>query len=234
MGKIFGMFDKLDDIVYEPIKFVCDAVRMPMKNHDIKKQQEFDKNLKKFEEELELDRERKKMEMSVDERRMNEEINQMILDNQLKYNERLSRIELDYRKEMANAAAQLVAVISNIQADSRERLLQMYNEQLKNYSDLQADVENRAIERIEKMKKIFPDGSANDKIVDLCFKLLEDISDNSKEFAKSINEDMKNAFGIINVIVKETTALSQKYFLPNAPVQAEIVQNEVKAIEQKD
>jgi hypothetical protein len=27
----FGMFDKVDDIIYEPIKMVCDALRQPLK-----------------------------------------------------------------------------------------------------------------------------------------------------------------------------------------------------------
>lgn len=32
----FGMFDKVDDIIYEPIKMVCDALRQPLKQMDAK------------------------------------------------------------------------------------------------------------------------------------------------------------------------------------------------------
>lgn len=29
---LFKMFDKLDDIVYEPVKMVCDLCRQPIRN----------------------------------------------------------------------------------------------------------------------------------------------------------------------------------------------------------
>ncbi len=47
-GKIFGMFDKVDDIVYEPIKLVCDALRQPLKKveaHNEKLKVEHDQEL---------------------------------------------------------------------------------------------------------------------------------------------------------------------------------------------
>lgn len=33
--KFFGMFDKVDDIVYEPMKLVCDTLRQHIKQLDI-------------------------------------------------------------------------------------------------------------------------------------------------------------------------------------------------------
>ena len=34
IGKIFGMFDRVDDIIYEPVKLVCEALRQPLKQVD--------------------------------------------------------------------------------------------------------------------------------------------------------------------------------------------------------
>ena len=44
------------------------------------------------------------MELTVDQRRMEEEINQMILDNDLHRREDMVQLEMKYRKEMAEAA----------------------------------------------------------------------------------------------------------------------------------
>ena len=113
IGKILGMFDKVDDIVYEPIKLLCDALRQPLKqiderNKKIKAEhdQELIKQLKQFEANLELDKKKREMELTVDQRRMEEEINQMILDNDLHRREDMVQLEMKYRKDMAEAAAQ--------------------------------------------------------------------------------------------------------------------------------
>ena len=74
--KFFGMFDKVDDIVYEPMKLVCDTLRQPI-------------------------RQRREMKLAQEKRGMEEEINQMICDNDLRRREEMVQLEEKYRKEMA-------------------------------------------------------------------------------------------------------------------------------------
>ena len=49
--KIFGMFDRIDDIIYEPVRLVCDTLRQPLKQIDIHNE----KKIKEYEQKLMLD-----------------------------------------------------------------------------------------------------------------------------------------------------------------------------------
>ena len=75
----FGMFDKVDDIIYEPIKMVCDALRQPLKQMDAKNER------KKMELNSQLDKEMQQMglDLEVQRKRENAEIDKMIADSKL-------------------------------------------------------------------------------------------------------------------------------------------------------
>lgn len=240
IGKIFGMFDKVDDIVYEPIKLVCDTLRQPLKlfdAHNEKKKAEHDqelvKQLKQFEVDLELEKKQREMQLSVDERRMEEEINQMILDNDLQRREDMVQLEMKYRKEMAEAAAQLAQIMANMQVETRSKILALYTEKEKEYLDLQDKYKKQMFDTAKSLRDIFPDGTGEDIIRDEVQTQLKNISERSAAFSKLMNEDMKNVFGIIDSGMQEITGLATKYFQPAEANQPALTQNVVDAIEMK-
>lgn len=240
IGKIFGMFDKVDDIVYEPIKLVCDTLRQPLKQldaHNEKKKAEHDqelvKQLKQFEVDLELDKKQREMQLSVDERRMEEEINQMILDNDLQRREDMVQLEMKYRKEMAEAAAQLAQIMANMQVETRSKILALYTEKEKEYLDLQDKYKKQMFDTVKSLRDTFPDGTGEDIIRDEVETQLKNISERSAAFSKLMNEDMKKVFGIIDSGMQEITGLATKYFQPAEANQPALTQNVVDAIEMK-
>lgn len=240
IGKIFGMFDKVDDIVYEPIKLVCDTLRQPIKQIDIyneKKKAEHDqelvKQLKQFEADLELDKKQREMQLSIDERRMEEEINQMILDNDLQRREDMVQLEMKYRKEMAAAAAQLAQIMANMQVETRSKVLALYTEKEKEYLDLQDQYKKQMFDTVKSLRETFPDGTGEDIIKDEVKTQLKNISERSTAFSKLMNEDMKNVFGIIDSGMQEITGLATKYFQPAEPNQPALTQNVAGLIEEK-
>ena len=240
IGKIFGMFDKVDDIVYEPIKLVCDTLRQPLKQldaHNEKKKAEHDqelvKQLKQFEVDLELDKKQRELQLSVDERRMEEEINQMILDNDLQRREDMVQLEMKYRKEMAEAAAQLAQIMANMQVETRSKILALYTEKEKEYLDLQDKYKKQMFDTVKSLRDTFPDGTGEDIIRDEVKTQLKNISERSAAFSKLMNEDMKKVFGIIDSGMQEITGLATKYFQPAEANQPALTQNVVDAIEMK-
>lgn len=240
IGKIFGMFDKVDDIVYEPIKLVCDTLRQPLKQIDaynekkkIEHNQELVKQLEQFEVDLELDKKQREMQLSIDERRMEEEINQMIQDNDLQRREEMVQLEIEYRKEMAEAAAQLAQIMANMQVETRSKILALYTEKEKEYLDLQDKYKKQMFDTVKSLKETFPDGTGEDIIKDEVKTQLKNISERSSAFSKLMNEDMKNVFGIIDSGMQEITGLATKYFQPAEPNQPALIQNVVDAIEMK-
>lgn len=238
--KIFGMFDKIDDIVYEPIKLVCDILRQPLNKIEARNEkkkaednQELVKQLKQFEVDLELDKKQREMQLSIDERRMEEEINQMIQDNDLQRREDMVQLEMKYRKEMAEAAAQLAQIMANMQVETRSKILVLYAEKEKEYLDLQDKYKKQMFDTVKSLRETFPDGTGEDFIKDEVKTQLKNISERSSAFSKLMNEDMKNVFGIIDSGMQEITGLATKYFQPAEANQPALTQNVVDAIEMK-
>lgn len=220
--KIFGMFDKIDDIVYEPVKLVCDVLRQPLKQIDAHNEkakaennQKLEKELKQFEADLEYQKEERSMKLSIEEKRLDEEINQMILDNEMARNQEMIDMEKKYKKEMATAAAELAQIIANIQVDTRGRILALYTEKEKEYIDLQSQYKREMFETVRTLREIYPDGSGEDIIRTEITTQLKAISNRSANFSLLMNEDLKSVFGIINNIVVETSAIASKYFKPS-------------------
>lgn len=238
VGKIFGMFDKVDDIVYEPIKLVCDIMRQPLKqldNHNKKKNddhsQKLDIQLKQFEADLEIEKKNREMELSLEQRKMEEEINQMILDNDLHRREEMVQLEMKYRKEMADAAAQLAQIIANLQVETRGKIFSLYYEKEKEYLDLQGRYRVQMFENVKSLREAFPDGSGEEIIANEVQNQLKNITERSTAFSKAMNEDMKKVFDIIDSGMKEITGLAAKYFQPTQPNQPALTQNIVDRIE---
>lgn len=230
--KIFGMFDKVDDIIYEPIKLMCDTVRQPLKQIDVhndKKKMEHEQKLqmelKQFEVNLELDQEKREMQLSIEQRKLEEEINQMILDNDLRRREDMVQLEMKYRKEMAEAAAQLAQIMANMEVETRGKILMLYTEKEKEYLDLQTKYKQQMFDTIKSLREVFPDGSGEDIIKEETTTQLRNISERSIAFTRLMNKDMENVFGIIDSGMKEITGLATKYFKPTESNQPALTQN---------
>ena len=240
MGKIFGMFDKVDDIIYEPINLLCDILKQPLKQIDVHNQkkaaeheQERAKQIKEFEVNLELDKKEREMKLSIEERKAAEEIDQMIRDNDLKRRENMVQLEMRYRQEMAEAAARLAEVMSNIEVETRGKILSLYAEKEKEYLDLQDKYRTQMFDTVKKLKEIFPDGTGEDIISEEIRTQLKNISERSVAFTKLMNEDMKNVFGVIDSGIQDIKGLATKYFQPAEPNQPALTQNVVNLIESK-
>lgn len=237
IGKIFGMFDKVDDIVYEPINLVCDVIRQGLKQVDVhndkvkaKHDQELAMQMKQFEQNLELDRKRREMELTIDQRRMEEKISQMIADNDLKRREDMVQMEIRYRKEMAEAATQLAQIMASMQVDTRNKILTLYKEKTNEYLEIQKKFEENLYNNVYRMQKLFPGENSDEKIMDYTFKQLEEITQRSSDFVKSMNEDMRKVLVIIDNGMTEITGLAAKYFKAAEPNQPALTQRVVDQI----
>ena len=236
VGKIFGMFDKIDDIVYEPLKLVCDTLRQPLKQIDVyndKKKaehaQDLQKQLEQFEVDLALEKQRRENQLSIEQRKAEEEINQMILDNDLRRREEMVRLEMQYRKEMADAATQLAQIIANMEVDSRSKIIDLYREKEKDYLDLQFEYQTKMFDTVKNIKELLPNESGNEIIAVEIQTQLKMIAERSTAFTTLMNKDLENIFGIIDGSMKEITGLASKYFQPATPNQPALTQNIVDA-----
>lgn len=231
VSKIFGMFDKVDDIVYEPVKLICDAIRQPLRAAEDIHTQKLEMKLKEFETNLELERKEREMKLTAEERKLNEEINEMILDNQLARNKEMIELEKQYRLEMAEAAQKLAATLTRISTDAREKILSLYIEKKKEYLDLQDREKASMISTVKGIKEIFPDNTA--EIATVCIEQIKAIAKNSSEFSAALNRDMENLFIFIDGETGNMADIATKYLRPAASNQPEITQNIIDELEVK-
>lgn len=241
IGKIFGMFDKVDDIIYEPVKLVCDALRQPLKQIDanseklkVEHQQALEQKMKEFEVDLELSKKRREMEIDIDRRNMEEEIIQMITDNDMRRREKMLQMEIRYRKEMAESATRLGQIMANMHLETRNKIFVLYQEKTEEYLETQTKFEDKLDDRIVKMKKMFPGEKGEEKIMDYYFEQLDIIQKRSTDFTKNMTDDMVKVLGAIDDGMKEITGLATKYFKPATPSQQALTQKVVDTIESKE
>jgi len=221
VGKFFGMFDKIDDIVYEPVKLFCDALRQPLKQIELKNEKNKEehelalkKELQQFESDLEFEKKEREMKLTIEQKRMEEDINQMVLDNDLARREKMIQLEAKYRKEMALAAAELEQIILNITTENRDKIFKLYAEHKRQYIDIQNAYTDSVYANVERMKNIFPGEAGQGRIMDFMFTYIEKITEESCAFTNQLNDDMKKVIDIVDSTTNSTSNLATKYLQP--------------------
>ena len=228
VDKIFGMFDNIDDIVYEPIKLLCDVFRYPLKVVEDKHSHKLEMQLQRFETDLEYEKKERNMKLTVEERILNEEINDMIRNNELARRKEMIELEKQYRLEMAEAAERLTSVLASISVEAREKVLTLYTEKKKEYLELQDREKTSMLSTIKEMKEIFSDSTA--EISAVCIEQIKSIAKNASEFSALLNRDMEKIFITIDKQTDEMGKLASKYFQPAAHNQPAITQNVVDCL----
>ena len=180
-----------------------------------------------------MDKKESESKLSIEERKAEEDINQMILDKDLQRRENMVQLEMKYRKEMAEAATQLAEIMANMQTETRSKILALYTEKEKEYLDLQDKYKKQMFDTVKSLREIFPDNSGEDIIKEEVKIQLKNISERSSEFSKLMNEDIRNVFGIIDNGMQEISGLATKYFQPAEPSQSALTLDVVDAIEVK-
>lgn len=238
LGKIFGMFDKIDDIVYEPVKLFCDALRQPLNQLNLSNDkkiaehsQQLKMELEQFEIDLELERKEREMRLTMEEQKIQEEINDMICKNDIANREQMIQLEMQYRQEMSTAAVKLANVIVTMETDARGKLMSLYAEKIKEYKNLQEEHLKDVQEAYKNLRELFPNSSDDTLIMQEILTQMRTIHEDKREFEKNLINDMNKVLGIIDDSVKEVTGLAAKYFQPAQPNQKALTQNVVDAIE---
>jgi len=65
--------------------------------------------------------------------------------------EEMVQMEIKYRKEMAQAAAELAQIMANMQVETRGKILVLYTEKEKEYLDLQAKYKQEMFETVKNL-----------------------------------------------------------------------------------
>ncbi len=197
MPNFLNMFDKLDDIVYEPVRLVCDALRQPLKNIDAKNAR-LDKEL-----EAKIARDAEAFAVEMDSKRRTEEIeNEILLKkgmeevNSMRENDLLARnikiIEAyeKYKEHFAKLSVNITKSIGQMQIDLREKAQDLCLSKTREYIALQNEAKVQMVSHMELIQK-FPEGRARELMESEIVESYMSIFRRCNEFISFLNEDMK-------------------------------------------
>lgn len=241
--KFLNMFDKLDDIIHEPVKLICDVFRQPLKNADAKNERlkiELDNkiksDMKRLDIEIELNRQKGTIQNLAEERKINEEINEMIYDNQLKRQEKMINAARRYQQELGEASVKLSDSIGKMSVELRALAWNLVQQKTNEYTNMQNIAIDSAQKRLSDLEKQFPNGGKGKEIIENIISIqLANIIENSTNFIKTMNDDVSNMTNNIDEITKLAKLNIDKYLSPmiTKSISNETINNTEISYEQK-
>lgn len=210
----FGdMFDKLDDIAYEPVKLVCDWLRYPMNSLAAGRER---KN-KAFAAKLEAYS--KEQDLSIEERRkrLDFELSELAKDQNIRRNSEIAEAIKRYQVDLGIAATKIADCVGSMSVDLQERVYKLIDERVNAYVALQERTLDMVEKHILRIEKKFPDNSkAKDIMYDGISTLQSNILRAADNFISGMGNDLSAMTTEIRQIASNAIKTAEKYLTPLA------------------
>jgi len=188
--KIFGMFDKLDDIIYEPVKLITDWAREPLKGIENRRQ----KNLASHLAQIEMQKEEHRINMEIKRetgvKKVLAELDEWQKDKQLVRTQELINSIAAYKERLVNLNIEAHKAIGNLEFELQEKAKKLVYENTVKYIDLQEKARESAFTFLERIENFKGNEKTKEKLEDQVLKMLSNIIDNADDFVKTLNGEM--------------------------------------------
>lgn len=232
-----NIIGSISEIVNAPMKLLCDSLRKKLDSHiketEAKNEVKREKDLRDFIANLEMKQAKFNMELSVEERKLNAEIDNLLYDKELDRRKQLIELEVSYRTQMTEVAQKLAQIMVELEVNNRNKLLSLYMEKEKEYRLVQENYKKDMFTTIGEIKKILPEELCNEVILDELKIQLQSMRERADNFNSLIFNDLQNVFGIVDQSIIEITGISKKYLEPQSSGRA-LTQKIVDTIEISD
>ena len=256
----FDMFDKIDDIVFEPVKAISNWINEPLNKFQHKRDLEAEQNRAAIEEEkirlnaeLEIQRERADAELAADQRKWNAEIDQMIADQEDARSDKLVESIKRYQIDLANASRDIINSIGEMSLELREKANKLVQEKTNDYIALQKAATDDATQRLTIIGERFANNErVRIRMEDSVIDNMDAVINHANNFITELSEDIKRLNQNIDILARESVDNINKQLAPltnslgksienhSSNVQIEdksiidISQNEVKEIDYEE
>ena len=162
------MLDKLDDIIYEPVKAICSWATEPLRRFEdqrkkdvVLQQAEIEAAKREQEMELEIRKKQQLVQLEAEKRRWDANIDHLIGMQEIERNERILNAIIEYRKSMIEDAKSIADNLSHMEmslvAEAHELVLRKTEE----YKALQEKAMKQCDDQLEEIGRRF---ASNDRI----------------------------------------------------------------------
>ena len=239
-AKMLGMFDKLDDIVYEPVHLVCDALRQPLKNADAKnarQDKELEAKLAREAEQFAVDMDLKKRQ-GEEEIRLNAlqrqaEIESTIADNELARNEKIVEAIKRYQEDLGKVSAVLLSSIGAMQIDLRDKAQALCFKKTQDYLAMQNDAKKQMFADMKEILENFPEGSdIRTMMINSVMEQKTLIVKRADDFLSMLADDMRQLLQSFNAIAEQSAATTERLLSPMhvREITGELRQSDIKQL----
>lgn len=223
---IVNPFDKIDDIVYEPIHAISKWIEEPLKKFEhnrkmAEQRQAADIEMENKRLEAEIREQDKKstaeLRLMVEEREA--EIQQMIDEHKANNLDRLVESIKRYQIDLGTASQEIIKSIGLMSIELREKANEMVLEKTKQYIAIQDEVKSKSNEELRQAKSDFGD----DPIIygDLVKQILDErrtMVDNASKFITALADDIKTINDTTNQLAQNSNDILTKVLDRAIPV----------------
>lgn len=202
------MFDKLDDIIYLPIKLITDWAGEPLKDREHKRQ--IEKQTAMIRAEAEIRREEKELETELAIKKETEvqkilvEIEECRKDRELERMKAVSEAIMRYQKELTKLNTDAVMAVEQMQLDLKDKAQSLVYEKTIKYKELQDVAFTEASQDLKRIEQEFPDNSpAREILLKAVDRRLANIIDTAHNFLLELNADIKLLNQNINLLAEK-------------------------------
>lgn len=241
INSILNPFDKIDDIVYEPVRAISRWIEEPLKSFDHKRKmaeqrQTADIEMEKMQLEAEIrehDR-RSTAELQCEMKKRDAEIQQMIDDHKAANLDRLVESIKRYQIELGTASQEIIKNIGLMNIELRERANTMVLEKTKQYVAIQDEAKSKSNEELRQAKADFGD----DPVIygDLVKQILEErriMINNASQFIIALSDDLKRLNETTDDLARNSNKTLEKVLDRAAPISVPIDDTTAVLLEKK-
>lgn len=221
---ILGMFDKLDDLMYEPVKLVCDYLKAPKEAISARIETNKEQHLAEIEEEklhaqveAELQKADAYIELDAKKRRLHAEIDEMIANNELNRNKAIVDAIKQYQIDLSQAVQDCVEQIGNMTLELREKANNLVLEKTQAYTALQEKSKADAKKDLKEIEEMFADNErVRIRMEDAVIDQMTSMITTANSFIKELSEDIKRLNANIDTLVQKGQDIINSYLSPMA------------------
>lgn len=224
---ILSMLDKLDDIIYEPIKLMTDWAREPLKGREHKRdldrlehqiRSEADAKMRAESHSSRLAAENKNLDANLEIKKKTEvqrilaEIDELRKDNDFARMKAVSEAIMQYQEHLTRLNVSAISAIGSMQLDLREKAQNLvYNKAIK-YKELQDSAHNQAFEEILRIERDFAGNEAAKNILLRSVDLrLANIITTAQNFLIELNMDIAVLNKSINLLTERGQSFIEEH-----------------------
>lgn len=224
---VLNLFDKIDDIIYEPIKLMTDWAREPLKERENRRQMardqysahvETEEKIKQASHAANLDMAQKKLDADLEIKRKTDvqrilvEIEELRKDKDLIRMKAVSDAIMQYQEHLTRLNVSAINAIGCMQLDLREKAQNLVYEKTIKYKELQDNAHSQAVSEIMKIETDF---AGNEPAKMILYKSVDvrlaNIISTAQNFLLELNNDITVLNRSINLLTERGQTFIQDH-----------------------